>query len=325
MPREHRLIDADEFIPWDAFVEELESHYSGRLGQPPILPLLILKIEYLRYLYRLSDREVIARAQTDVAFRWFLGIPVQCRLPDPTVLVRFRGRLGSKGFNAIFDRLVAEAREQGLVRDRLRLKDASHVIAKIAVPSTLQLLAQLRERMLAAIENIDPAIAQGFRIELERTREETASASPEIRLEQRVALVQEISDWIKQQPSPSDPSQHDANWEELQEVQQLATKILDDTTHPNQGDKIRSLVDPDARRGKHGPWYDGYSLDIMIDADSELITKMELLSAGGDEAKDAVALVRSEEAAHGNDIENLSIDGVGSTVRCFANWRIRVI
>ena len=69
-------------------------------------------------------------------------------------------------------------------------------------------------------------------------------------------------------------------------------------------------MDPDARRGKHGQWYDGYLVDVMMDADSELITALDVLPANGDEAANAAELVREEEAAHGNDIESLSIDGV---------------
>lgn len=71
------------------------------------------------------------------------------------------------------------------------------------------------------------------------------------------------------------------------------------------------MVDPDARRGKHGSWYDGYLLDVAIDSDSELITALNVLPANGDEAGDAAELVRQEETAHGNDIQSLSIDGLG--------------
>ena len=49
----------------------------------------------------------------------------------------------------------------------------------------------------------------------------------------------------------------------------------------------------------------------MVDADSELFTSLNVLAGNGDEAADAAELVRQEEAAHGNDIEQLSIDSVG--------------
>jgi len=86
---------------------------------------------------------------------WFLQVPICYSLPDPTLLVKFREGLGAEGFKKIFDRLVSCARDQNLIRDRLRLKDATHVIANITVPTTLGLLAQLREKMLGVIEKFE--------------------------------------------------------------------------------------------------------------------------------------------------------------------------
>ena len=45
--------------------------------------------------------------------------------------------------------------------------------------------------------------------------------------------------------------------------------------------------------------------------DSRLITELNVLPAGGDEATDAIALIRQEEETHGNDVAALSIDGAG--------------
>lgn len=52
----------------------------------------------------------------------------------------------------VFDGVVARARAAGLVKDRLRLKDATHVSANIAIPSTIRLIAQTRQRMLDTAE-----------------------------------------------------------------------------------------------------------------------------------------------------------------------------
>ena len=91
----------------------------------------------------------------------------------------------------------------------------------------------------------------------------------------------------------------------------LAQKILADRDHPEAGDRTLSIVDPEARCGKHGQWYDGYVIDVTLDPDSRLFTELNLLSAGGDEAADAITLIRQEEEAHGNDVESLSMDGAG--------------
>jgi hypothetical protein len=125
-----------------------------------------------------------------------------------------------------------------------------------------------------------------------------------------VELVQDILAWIVEQSEPVDGAREKA-WHRLQQVRQLAEKILADLAHPEAGDKTISVVDPDARCGRHGEYYDGYLLDVMIDAESELITSLDVLPANGDEARDAIALIEAEEQAQGNDIEQLSIDGIG--------------
>ena len=111
--------------------------------------------------------------------------------------------------------------------------------------------------------------------------------------------------------TPPEPSPTDEKWQKFVDCRALAHKILFDQEHPEQGDRTRSAVDPDARCSKHGDWYDGYSLDILLDADSEIITEINVLPANGNEAADAPTLIRQEEAAHGNDVQTLSIDGVG--------------
>ncbi len=56
-----------------------------------------------------------------MAFRWFLQYPVQWKLPDPSSLCYFRGRLGTDGFRQIFDSVVRVARERHVQRSFDRL------------------------------------------------------------------------------------------------------------------------------------------------------------------------------------------------------------
>lgn len=307
---DHPLAKALECIPWEDFRGTLESYYSRNLGQPAIDPLRMLKLEFLRYQCNLSDRQVIDRLATDFSFRYFLQVGIHFRLPDSSLLCRFRGRLGSEGFQEIFQKLVSIAREQGLVKDRLRLKDASHVIANIAVPTTLKLVAQARDRLLAAVLPWGGEAAEGQRIDIELMRERTATFPPSERLEARVTQLQEMLSWAETLSAPDDAS-NNTSWQKLVDACELVRKILFDQGNPKAGHRTLSVVDSEARRGKHGDWYDGYVVDIMMDADSELITELNTLEAGGDEAKDAVELVRREQETHGNDIEEFSIDGAG--------------
>lgn len=317
---DHPLRLALQRIPWEDFRSTLEAYYSPNMGQPAIDPVRMLKLEYLRYHCNLSDRQVIDRCTTDVSFRYFLQVGMVFNLPDASLLTRFRGRLKAEGFQRIFQKLVGIAREQGLVKDRLRLKDASHVIANIAVPTTLKLVAQARDQLLAAATPWDREAAEGQRINIELIRERTDGLPAAERLEARVTHLQEMLEWAEKIEAPScleDGCLEDGDsatnkaWQQLLDACEVTRKILFDQDNPKAGHRTLSVVDPQARRGKHGDWYDGYVIDIMMDADSELITEVNTLEAGGDEAQDAVALVRREQETHGNEIDSLSMDGAG--------------
>lgn len=323
--KSHPLVIAEREIDWEAFRPILAEFYSS-IGQPALDPVRLLKLEFLRYHHGLSDRQVLARAESDLSYRYFLQVGYSFRMPHASVLCRFRGRLGTEGFERVFHQVVAQARQAGLVKDRLRLKDASHVVASIAVPTTLALIAQIRDRLLNAGETSDPEGAKGHRLEAELIRQRTKDDRDEVRLEARVKHLEDILEWSRalvenhsstskppkdSTDSPDPPEPSDPTVGKLRELQKLAEKILHDHDHPGEGKRTLSVVDPDARRGKHGAFYDGYLTDILLDADSEIITNVHVLEACGDEARDAIKLLREEQAAHGNRIESLSMDGIG--------------
>jgi hypothetical protein len=68
---------------------------------------------------------VIVEAQVNVAYRYFLDLALSSALPVASLLSQFRTRLGAERHQALFDQIVSQARGQGLVKDRLRLKDAT--------------------------------------------------------------------------------------------------------------------------------------------------------------------------------------------------------
>lgn len=308
LPYDHRVQDFLNCIDWDEIAGELEQFFSPNMGRPGIPPIYLIKMEFLRYYYRLSDVEVFERCRSDIAFRWFLQLPMRSEPPDATTLCKFRARIGQEGFQKVFDQIIHQARAAGLVKDRLRLKDASHVIASIAIPTSLQLLGHLRDRLLKEIAVIDPLVAEGFQVSSEQTRQETHHSDVVVRLEKRVLLLRDILAWIDQF-KPED-GQSPA-WQQLLITRRLAEKILNDQTDPNATNKILSLVDIEVRRGMHGEWFDGYKVDMLVDADSELITQINVMAATGNEALNAVTLVKAEQETFGNQIETISIDRAG--------------
>ncbi len=313
VPADHylrHLKAAIDFTAWRGLVADC---YASRLGRPAIDPVCLLKLSLLQFHYDLSDDAIMRQTQVNVAFRFFLDWPAHARLPEPSLLSQFRSRLGADRFARIFQEVLRQARAAGLVRDRLRLKDATHLVAGIAVPSTLQLVAQTREQLLRAAESFAADKVARHRQTADDIRQSTAELKNEARLLARVRhlreLIDEAADWQAglAADTPSVTGEIHATF-----VAALATarKVVGDR-EPKAKDKLLSLVDPEMRRSRHGDYYAGYLLDLTIDADSELICALDVLPANGDEAVNARALIDSERAAHGNRIEGLSIDGIG--------------
>ena len=81
--QDHYLRKVLEVIPWSECDDRLAGYDSDGLGRPAESATLMLKLEFLRYHHNLSDREVIARAETDLSFRFFLQLPLRWNLPIP--------------------------------------------------------------------------------------------------------------------------------------------------------------------------------------------------------------------------------------------------
>jgi transposase len=321
VPPDHYLRRVSQGIDFASFRPILASRYDPDLGRPPIEPLLLLKLEFLQYEYGLSDREVIKQSQVNMAFRLFLDLSLHSRLPDPSLLSHFRTRLGPEIHQQIFQDLIAQARRLGLVKDRVRLKDATHVLANIAVPSTLTLVAQVRDRLLEAAAVLAPERVAAEREELQRLRTATADLPDPQRLAHRVAHLHAVVAWADELLCPADPTAPESQpRRRLRAALDLAHKVLHDRDDPEAPDQVISAQDPEARTGWHHAWFDGYLLDIAMDAESELVTALNVLPANADEAADARGLIQQEEQAQGNDIQTLSIDGVGFRGDLLEQW-----
>lgn len=311
--QDHYLRKVMACIDFEAFRPRLIASYDPDFGRPAIDPVRMLKILFLRFHYHLSDRQVIERTVTDMAFRWFLALGVRAEVPNHTNGTHFRHRIGVESFQQVFQDLVRQAREHGLVRDRLRLKDATHLFADVAKVGPLTLVAQVRERLLQAAEPLAAEWVRQQRSLFTTLRQTTAELPDEERLAHRVEHLRALATTLQQQLTDlSTSSEKESNSvQRLQRGLAVAFKLLADRADPEAGDRLASAMDPDARHGKHGQFYIGYLVDVAMDADSEIITALNVLPANGAEAADAATLIHQEEDAQGNDVQGLSMDGVG--------------
>src|SRR5580700_3375785 len=193
VPANHYLRQVAACVDFERFRPCLAETYSPDWGRPAIDPVRMLKILFLRFHYKLSDRQVMERAKTDGAFRWFLAFPLHWQVPNHTGGTYFRKRIGAERFAQVFQELIRQAREAGLVKDRLRLKDATHLLADVADVRPLQLAAQVRERLLQAASPLFAAWVAEQRVHIETMRQTTAEFADDERLAARLEHVREMA------------------------------------------------------------------------------------------------------------------------------------
>lgn len=177
-----------KLVPENHFLRQLEPLIDFEQFRPALDPVMMLKLDLLSMHYRWSDRELMRHTQVNMAVRLFVNLGGDSKLPHHTSMTYFRKRVGAEAIQKIFDEVVAQARRLGLVRDRLRLKDATHVIANIAIPSTIRLVAETRDTVLEAAE---PFAQEQVAYEWDRAEAISAVANEDLPDEER--LVQRVA------------------------------------------------------------------------------------------------------------------------------------
>jgi transposase len=322
VPRDHYLRHVKQTLDFDRYAAILAPHYHQTLGRPASEPVLLLKLEFLQFHYHLSDSEVIRQSQVNMAYRFFLDLSLHSPLPDSSLLSHFRKRLGVEAHEQIFQELIAQARQLGLIQDRVRLKDASHVLANVAIPSTLTLVAQTRDHLLEAARPYALQRVREEQAEAQRLRTATADLPDAQRLAHRVAHLRAVLAWAEELLAAVERAAvaEEAPRQRLRQAVELAHKVLRDRDDPRTPDQTLSAHDPEARTGWHHHYFTGYLLDILMDADSEFLTAVDVLPANADEAANATHLIEQEERAHGQDIATLSIDRIGFRGDLLSVW-----
>lgn len=104
----------------DEVLREMNAHFDeiyAKDGAPSIPPETLLKAKVLQALYTVrSDRQLCARLQTDLMFRWFVDLPLDEEVFDATVFSKNQERLLTHQVaDLFFSEVVELARRHGWV------------------------------------------------------------------------------------------------------------------------------------------------------------------------------------------------------------------
>jgi transposase/transposase InsO family protein len=137
VPENHLLRLIDKHISFELVREQLKDSYSDT-GRPSIDPELLLRILLIGYLYGItSERKLVEELRMHLAWRWFTGLSFDQEIPHHSTFSKNRhGRFQeSKLFEQLFEQIVRQCMEVGLVEGKQLSVDGSFVEANAAKES----------------------------------------------------------------------------------------------------------------------------------------------------------------------------------------------
>lgn len=267
VPKNHLLVKIDSIIDFSFVYEKVKDKYSS-VGRGSKDPVMMVKIFLLEYLYNLSDVEVVNRINTDIAFRWFLGLSIDDEVPDDTTVSHFRvKRLREEDFEDFFNEIVKLCIEKDLVKTRRYIIDTTDVAANVNYPSDKKLIGNAFRKVMKEVEKFNESLAkqqlEQFEAEIHREYENNEKVNARRHFEIASKYLQYL--YLK-----TDSELQTNN--KYREAFGICYDITDQYLN-NKKDKIVSVVDPDARIAHKSPGNikRGYKDHIIVDEDSEII------------------------------------------------------
>jgi transposase len=322
VPKDHLLRRINTVVDFSFVNELLKDRYTPDFGRPAEDPEFMLRLCLLQYLYGDSDREVIENARMHNGYKYFLGLAIDEEVPDDTTISYFRAqRLGEAKFQEVFEQIVQQCKEKGLIKGKRQIIDSTHIIADMAVMSLTGLIKLCRQNVLQTIEEQDKPMAEKLGLKEIRIQKQDKFSRKEDNLEEEIEQAEKLLDGVTQELKEKKLTVTPG----LQNNLQLLEKAIADREE-GAVDRLVSPVDTEARAGKktNKRWV-GYKGHLIVEEDSEIITAIETTPANKDDGSQLRPLLEQQKETLSLKPESLSGDkgyGAGANLELLEDEHI---
>ena len=257
IPRDHILRKLKDNIDFSFVNPMLRKQYCEHFGRPAKEPEMMFKLLFLKKLYDLSDERLISSAQTDMAYKYFLGLSPEDKMIDPSLLTKFRKtRITEDILEDMLKETIQQAIQKGLVKSGTIIVDATHTEAAVRAKSVTQVLRDLTRTLRKEIYKHEYDLSERF----------PDKPSMEADLSEEIAYTYELLEKIQGGVEASDNAELKALYNRIKE-------LLDS----DRIRQIRSKDDEDARFGHKTPTstFFGYKTHIAM-SDDRIITGIDV-------------------------------------------------
>ena len=132
VPKNHILRSIDKHIDFSFIRDSTKDLYCSNNGRPSVDPVVLFKMLFIGYLFGIrSERQLIRDIEVNVAYRWFLGFNLTDKVPSHSTIShnRIKRFKDSNIYQEIFDNIVFQAIQKGLVDGKILYTDSTHLKA----------------------------------------------------------------------------------------------------------------------------------------------------------------------------------------------------
>lgn len=132
VPQDHLVRKIDVVIDVDFIYSAIENLYSENIGRPSVDPVLLIKMALLQCVFGISSmRRTIKEIETNVEYRWFLGLGLDEKVPHFSTFGKnyVRRFQDTDVFESIFNRVLTQGVEAGFVDPSVLFIDSTHIKA----------------------------------------------------------------------------------------------------------------------------------------------------------------------------------------------------
>lgn len=157
IPKNHLLQKISDIVSFDFIYQKTEQYYS-KVGRPSIDPVCMIKMLLVGYLYGVkSERQLEEEVMLNIAYRWFCGFDLNDRIPDHSTFSQNRRRRfkDSQIFREIFNEIILQCIEKGLVTGDKVVSDGSFIPANVAWSSKVEIKAAIEQSTVKYMDVLD--------------------------------------------------------------------------------------------------------------------------------------------------------------------------
>ena len=163
----HPLVKLARTVNWDRLGDVFGATYSPDQGRPALSTRLMVSLHYLKYMYNLSDEDVVAEWVENPYWQHLSGMKFfEHELPiNPSSMTRWRNRIGESGA----EELLKETIETGLTMKAVKVSQLARVNVDTTVqekdirfPTDARLYDRARERLVKSAKARGISLRQNY-------------------------------------------------------------------------------------------------------------------------------------------------------------------